>query len=246
MRTETSILTSLQELKSIERQRIDDEKAARERDAKAREELMLESLRRAAAESEARREAAAAAEARARAEIEGQERERETAIAVAAATAKVKAEAELEAQRMAAELELRRAKVARTRPVGMIAIVASLVLGAGGLGIWIARQSGQIDEQAQKIDKLHGERSSWMQQMDAANAHRTSLEQQVQAQKDKLDDLQRQLLDVTAHVTKPAVVTKPPPVVTKPPPTTTTVPHIIQIDEKCKVTPLACIDGKTP
>ena len=229
--TENSIPTSLHELREIEQERISDERAARARDEAAREQLVRDSIQRQIAEAEARRETALAEAARQRAAVEAEQRTRDTAIACAEAEARVRAEAELASARLAQEMELRHAQVARTRPIGLVAVIASLVLGAGGLGVWIARQSGELDNQRSLIDGLHGEQAQWKAKAVAYDHQRQTLEGQQEAMTIELTTLRREIDELTRAI---AAAHKAPAAL----PPATHVPHVetphgIVIDEAC-------------
>jgi hypothetical protein len=134
VRSEGSLLTSLSELRAIADQRIADEHAAREAAVQSRRcerEAAEQRARDAeAARLAAEREAANAAEqARAAAE-------RETRLRIEAAEAAERArhQVALDHQRLVEELALRREVARRQRPRWMIAVTATAVTAAVGLG----------------------------------------------------------------------------------------------------------------
>ncbi len=137
MRIESSIITSLSELRAIEQQRIADERAAieakRAAEIEARRAVEQARLDAIAAREQAEREE------RIRIEIARAEAEREARMRLEAAEAaeRNRLAAQLEERRLAEELELRRAEVAKKRPTWMIAVTAIAGLAAVGLS-WLA------------------------------------------------------------------------------------------------------------
>lgn len=150
MRIESSIVTSLSELRAIEQQRLVEERASLERQRRQEDDA-----RRAA--EEARREAD---EARLRAEreelmrleIAKAEAEREARLRVEAAEAAERARLQiaLDQQRMTEEMELRRVEAAKKRPTWMVAVTAIACLAAVGL-TWFA-----IDRSSRMAEAEHG------------------------------------------------------------------------------------------
>jgi hypothetical protein len=146
---ESSVLFSLKELRQLELSRIDEERAA-VRDA----ELSQQRVREAAA-----REAEAAAEARRRAEHEAElaaahaqaESERQLRLHVEATEAAERArhQAALDQERLAGELALRRAEVAKKRPTWMLAVTACAVL-AGAALVWFAIETQEASQAAER------------------------------------------------------------------------------------------------
>ncbi|HUS29585.1 MAG TPA: hypothetical protein VMZ53_13825 [Kofleriaceae bacterium] len=169
-RIETSIMTSLSELRDIEKQRIADERNAAERARNAEIEA-----KRAAEQAKVDAE-----EARKRAEREEiikiqlaqAEREKQARLRVEAAEAAERARlaAELEAQRMAAEVELRREEVARKRPTWMVAVTAVAFVASIGLGVFAYNRAQDTAkaEQAARAAQLRQEQA----RQDAAEAQR--------------------------------------------------------------------------
>jgi colicin import membrane protein len=142
MRIESSIITSLSELRAIEQQRIADERAAIERtraaDIEARraaEQAKLDAQERRVREER---------EAQVRIEIARAEAERDARVRVEAAEAaeRNRLAAQLEERRLVEEMELRRAEVAKKRPTWMIGVTIIAALAAIGL-TWFAIQRSQ-------------------------------------------------------------------------------------------------------
>src|SRR5262249_35614528 len=134
MRIESSILASLSELRAIEQERIADERAAveRARAAEVEAKRVAEQARLDAEQARIRAER----EQRMRIEQARLDAEREARMKVMAAEAAERARLEtaLEHQRVAEELELRRAEIAKKRPTWMlvvtgVALVATIAFG---------------------------------------------------------------------------------------------------------------------
>src|SRR3569623_2123660 len=171
---EASVMTSLHELRVIEQQRIADERAARERAREAEEASVMAAsaarLAQIAARDLAERderlrieEARVAAEREARLRVEAHE-----------ASERARLAAHLEQERMAQEMELRRADIAKRRPRWMIAV--TLMALAGGVGF-----------AALAVDRMH--------EADAAK-------QEMQEAVAKLDAMQKTLDDLDAKVSE--------------------------------------------
>lgn len=150
MRIESSIMSSLSELKAIHHQRIADEQASFERDRIAELEA-----RRAAEEA-----IRAAADAKLRDEREAQIRieearvaaEREARLKLEAAEAAQRARfaAELEQHRQLQEAELRRAEIAKQRPKWMIAVTGVAIAAGLVLGYMAFESAREAELAAQK------------------------------------------------------------------------------------------------
>ncbi len=192
---QNSIVTSLSELRDIERQRIADEVAAYQRAEAARIAAREAAERRAREEEEARaraeREAQLAAE-QARLEAEREERRR---IDTAAALELARQQVALDHQRMQRELELREQEVARTRPTWMKAVVV-LALAAAGAMLWLSLSSRSIAAQAGEQARLARlDREQAREAMEAAQAGlaevRRELEDNSRTIQGALEDLGR-------------------------------------------------------
>ena len=140
-------MTSLAELRAIEEERLATERAAVIAAAAARErDRELAEQRRVAdevARLAAARDAALALE-RARAQAA---REARLQVEAAEAAARARHVAALEQERLAHEVELRRAEVARKRPTWMLAVTAAALVAAAALG-WFALDRQDASEQA--------------------------------------------------------------------------------------------------
>jgi membrane protein involved in colicin uptake len=241
---EESVLASLNELRSIEQQRVDDERAARERVRAEAEAARVEADRRREAEAHAKREAEEA-EVRRREDAErAAVRQHELAIALAEAETRAKAEAELAAARMAQELELRREQVRRTRPV--LLFVVTGVLAVVGLGAaYIAMQRG--DEIAKTNEAIRDANMRRQQ----AQTEADGLRRQTEASEATRAQVQKMLEDRLAELEKLRNATPPPAPKPKQPTTHHTQPPAAQpahpqliIPPECKDTPVGCIDRK--
>ncbi len=235
-RTETSTIVSLRELRSIEQQRIDEERASRQRDRQVREDLAREVGRRAEAEAIAAREAERAEIARREAAEAAIVREQQVAIEIAAAQTRVRVQAELDAARLAAEIELRRAHVQRTRPVGLIAVLVTLVLGAGGLAVYIDHQRGQLADAHSQLDATSAAAAAARAQAAAAENARHELKLQIDAMHAMVDKLNADAVaKQQQHEQVPwASVSAPRPQVARPVAPQPQHPGPIVVPEECK------------
>jgi len=150
MRIESSIMSSLSELKAIHHERIADEQASFERARMAEIEARraAEDAVRAAADAKLREER----EARVRIEEARVAAEREARLKLEAAEAGARARyaAELEQQRQLQETELRRAEIAKQRPKWMIAVTGVAIaagLALGAFAIQSARDAAAARDQ---------------------------------------------------------------------------------------------------
>jgi len=152
-RPETSVLFSLRELRGLEQER-------REREAQERRDAEL--ARQAQLEAEVvftREQLAAAARAEREVELrvaqsrEAAERAARLAVEQAEAAERVRCQAELEHQRLAAELELRRAEVAKKRPTWMLVVTGIASVAAVGL-IWFAIQRQHESDTANERTRI--------------------------------------------------------------------------------------------
>jgi hypothetical protein len=147
MRVETSIMTSLDELRAIQQQRIADEKASfeRERQAEAEARRAAEQARVAAEDAKLREQR----DAMLRIEQARVAAEREVRLRVEAAEAAehTRLQLQLEEQRRMDEMDLRRAEVAKKRPTWMLA-VTGLAVCAGLALTWFAVQRAHDAEAA--------------------------------------------------------------------------------------------------
>jgi hypothetical protein len=145
MRIESSIITSLSELRAIEQQRIAEERASVEREKqRVIDEARAKELARVQAES-ARVEAERTERIRIEQARADAEREARMRVEAAEAAERMRLAAELEQQRMVAELDLRRAEVAKKRPTWMIAVTASAFVAAIGLSVFAVSKSQEAE-----------------------------------------------------------------------------------------------------
>lgn len=137
MRVENSIITSLSELREIEKERIADEKAAVERERAAAIEAKRAAEQAKLAEDEARKRAER--EEIIKIQLAQAEAEKQVRLRVQAeeAAERARLQAQLDEVRMREELELRRVEVAKKRPTWMVAVTALAFVAACGL-TWFA------------------------------------------------------------------------------------------------------------
>jgi hypothetical protein len=138
-------LINLSELRAIAQQRIDEERTAIERANEAEKQAKL-AAERAVREAAEARVAAERAE-RVRIEQARADAEREMRLRVEAAEAAERARhlAALEQQRMAQEMEIRRAEVLQKRPRWMIAVTAVAAAAAVALSLFAIDRSHQAE-----------------------------------------------------------------------------------------------------
>jgi len=139
-------MTSLAELKSIEQQRLADERAAVIRADELRLQAMLDAEREA---REAREEAERAAYDRQlaleRARVDA-EREARLRVEAAEAAERARQQAVLEQERAQQEMELRRAEVAKKRPTWMLVVTALALVAACVLVVFTVEALGASDQ----------------------------------------------------------------------------------------------------
>lgn len=179
-------MTSLHELRAIEQQRIADERAARERVREAEESAVRAAeaarLAQIAAREQAERDerlrieqARAAAERDARLRVEAHE-----------ASERARFAAQLEQDRMAQEMELRRADIAKRRPKWMIAVTALAL--AGGIGF-----------AALAVDRMH-EADAAQHAKAQADAEMAAAKQEMKEAVAKVEAMQKTLDDLDSKV----------------------------------------------
>ena len=186
MRIESSIITSLSELRAIEQQRIIEERAAIERRRQA------ESDARRADEQKLRAER----EELMRIEIARAEAEREVRLRVEAAEATERARLQiaLDQQRMAEELELRRVEVARKRPTWMLAVTAMACIAAVGLTWFAIDRSNRMAESDHKREVAIAEATQAAQDLKQARTEVEALARTVDGLGDQVTKAEKALL----------------------------------------------------
>jgi hypothetical protein len=139
MRVESSIITSLSELREIEKERLADEKAAVEREHRAAIEAKRAAEQAKLDEENARKRAER--EEIIKIQLAQAEAEKQIRLRVQAeeAAERARLQAHLDEVRMREELELRRVEVAKKRPTWMIVVTAVAFAAACGL-TWFAVQ----------------------------------------------------------------------------------------------------------
>lgn len=186
MRIESSIITSLSELRAIEQQRIADERAAIDR-ARADELEAKRAAEQAIRDAEERR-LREEREAVMRIEQARLDAEREARMRFEAADAAERArlQAVLEQQRMQEENELRRAEIAKQRPAWMLAVTAIALVATIGLG-WYA-----IDR-AQERDAAEAQRLAAVREKEDAQRQAMEARQQLDRLATQMDELDAQV-----------------------------------------------------
>jgi hypothetical protein len=145
-RFEGSLMTSLAELKSIEQQRLADERTAVLRAEELRKQALIDADRRIREEAEAKAKAEydqqlALEQARVQAE-----RELRLRIESAEQAERARQQMALEQERHAQELALRKAEVAKKRPTWMVAVTAIALACAAVLVVLTVQAFGATDD----------------------------------------------------------------------------------------------------
>jgi hypothetical protein len=170
------VLTSLSELRAIEEERVADERAAVQAAHLARI-AAREAEERAVADAAAAkiREMHEAALALEQAKVEA-EREARLKIEATEAAERARQHAILAETRLAQEMELRRAEVAKKRPTWMVAVTAVAMLAAFVL-IYVAIERTRTSEQAKERARIAvAQEREMRQQLDELTASLVSLE----------------------------------------------------------------------
>jgi len=194
MRVENSLITSLSELRAIEQQRIADERAAIERDRFAKIEA-------ARAAEQAKVDAA---EAKLRAEREelmrienariNAEREARMRVEATEAAERARLMAQLEERRMAEELDLKRAEVAKKRPTWMLVVTSIAAIAAVGLTLFA------VDSMRDRDAANKGQQQALLEQNKAKEELRAFQVQMAALQAD-VDKFDTKLTDLTNKLT---------------------------------------------
>jgi hypothetical protein len=198
-RNESSVLINLSELRAIAQQRIDEERTALERSKEAERQAKL-AAERAVREAAEARVAAERAE-RVRIEQARADAEREMRLRVEAAEASERARhmAALEQQRMAQEMEIRRAEVLQKRPRWMIAVTAVAAAAAVALSLFAIDRAHVADaaEHGTEVaiaekEKAQHEAQEAAKQLDAMRGDLAALDGRVGAATQALEAAQNQ------------------------------------------------------
>lgn len=194
MRIESSIITSLSELRAIEQQRIADERAAieRERAAEIEARRTAEQAKLDAEERRVREER----EAIMRVEQARLEAEREARMRVEAAEAAERARltAALEQQRLAEEVELRRAEIAKKRPTWMLVVTGMALVATIGLGWYAVERAAERDRADQARIEAENEKRLAQQEAKEAREELDRLAKQMEEQDARIAQAQKVLL----------------------------------------------------
>jgi hypothetical protein len=194
MPVESSIMTSLDELRAIHSQRIADERATfeAERMAVVESRRRAELAQRAAAETQLREEREAQIrleEARAAAE-----REARMKLEATDAAERTRYAAELDAQRQVQEMELRREEVAKKRPRWMLAVTAIAIAAGITLGYFAVQSSRDADEASHKRAIAEQEKEQARHVAQAADDQLAVIEKDLDTVHAKLEKAQAELL----------------------------------------------------
>jgi hypothetical protein len=194
MRVESSIMSSLSELRAIHHQRLEDERTSFERERQAEVEA------RRAAEDAAR----SAADARLKEEREAilrieearvaAEREARLKLEAAEAAERARHVAELELQRQHQEMELRRAEIAKKRPKWMVAVTAVAVCAGIGLGYLAIQSAREADAASQKRQIAETQKEQAKRDAAESRAQLAIIEKSLDDTSVKLDGLTKALL----------------------------------------------------
>jgi len=204
---ENSVLFSLNELRQIEEERISEEEMARREEEQQRIRAQQEAERRRLEEEQARIQAQQDAERMRLEEEERLRREDQMRIQEAEARARAEHQAILEQQRLAQEMALREKEIAKKRPTWLIAVLAGVVLIAGGFG-YMFYQKAEHDrmtaiqekrELEERIAALESEINTAQDALNAAEqrakdasldeAERKKAEEEAAMQRAKIKDL---------------------------------------------------------
>ncbi len=169
-------MTSLAELRAIEQERVAAERAAVIAEADARRRAIEDADAKAKADAEAKVAAERAEAIRIAKEREDAERAARMHVEAAEAAERARLQAALDQERMAQEIDLRRAEVAKKRPTWMVAVTVAAVMAAGAL-TWFGfdryRQSQEAQVQKEKAD---AEARQARQEMEEAQAQLATLQ----------------------------------------------------------------------
>ncbi len=129
---DNSVVFSLNELRQIEEQRVEEETVAQQQQA-AQERAAQEAAERAEREArEAAERAEREAEERRLAAIESQKRAEALKVKAAENQVKIKQEAKIAEEKLAAEMSLRMGEAQKKKPIGLLLLSGLLVIGLAG------------------------------------------------------------------------------------------------------------------
>ncbi len=148
---ESSVLFSLQELKSIEETRQKEEVEAQQRAEAERVRAIREAEERKRAAERAAIEAKELAERQARERLEQMARDERMRLEQAERDARMKAQAALERQRAAKEMEINAVLTRKKRPVVLKLIAGTLVTAALGLGAFLFYQQYEAQQKEKRF-----------------------------------------------------------------------------------------------
>ena len=197
-------MTSLAELRAIEQERVAAERAAVVAEADARRRPIEEAEAKVKADAEAKVAAERAEAIRIAKEREDAERAARMHVEAAEAAERARLQAALEQERMAQEIELRRAEVAKKRPTWMVAVTIGAVLAAGGL-TWFGFERYREAQQAQvEKEKADAEARKARQEMEEAQAQLAALQGELADLDKKVDAGINQVIAATTAAERQA------------------------------------------
>lgn len=181
-------MTSLAELRAIEQERIEAERAAVIAETAAHAQALADAEQRTRAEAEAKLAAVRNEEIRIAREREQAERAARMQVEATEASERARLAAALEQERMVQELDLRRQEVANKRPTWMVAVTVVAVIAAGGL-TWFGIDRYEQSQQA-------------ITEKDKADAEAKQAKEEAETSRVKLAALEGELADLDAKIGK--------------------------------------------
>jgi hypothetical protein len=155
---ENSVLFALRDLRQIEESRVQEEELAVRSAEEARRLAQEQAERQRREEEEARVRAERDHQQRIEDARHGAEREARMRVESAEAAERNRIQGELDAQRLAQEMDLRRAEVAKKRPTWML-VVTGLALVAAVALVWFAIQKASESSQSEE-DKIAAQKKA--------------------------------------------------------------------------------------
>jgi colicin import membrane protein len=197
-RFEGSLLTSLSELKSIEQQRVAEERAAVRRIEELRVQELADTERRNREAAEAKQrevhEAALAIE-RARADAE---REARLRVEAAEAAERARQLVALEQERQAQELALRKAEVAKKRPTWMLAVTGLALVMAAVLVVFTVKFLQASEEATQAQHEADARAKQAREEADQARIALEKVEQEVKELDGRVNVAMKRVAEATS------------------------------------------------
>lgn len=208
MRIESSIITSLSELRAIEQQRIAEERAAVDRErTEAIEKARAAELARVQAEQA---KLQADREERMRIEIARAEAERDARLRVEAhaASERNRLAAELEERRLLEEIALKRAEVAKKRPTWMLVVTGMAALAAVALTVFAIDRSRSMERAQHQQQVAMAEKEKAKEELRAFGARMAALQAEVDEFDAQIVGLQNKLATAQSQADRDRVATE--------------------------------------